>query len=206
MVLFFPRHRVVFSRVKMEMRGIEKLLVNSFIFNFFYTRTVMKNFLDFIGNGVEGNILEIGCGIGETTKKLSSIYQKAKITAIDYDKSQIEKAVKKINDERISFLVGDATELKFQREQFNIVFELNTFHHITDYRKAMKEVHRVLKHGGYFYIMDISKYFFNPLFRIIFPAEVYFSKKEFIDSLNKSGFHIEKEKREKIFFIKARKT
>jgi len=190
----------------MEMHKFEKFFINSGLFNFLYRKTVYASFFDFINNELEGKALEIGCGIGKTTSWLAKRYNKLKITAIDYDKEQIMIAKKKDIVNAV-FEQGDGTRLKFKKSSFDYAIETGVFHHIKDYKNAIKETSRVLKKNSYFYIMDVSQYFFMlwPL-RILFPPESLLTKKEFIEQLEMNGFKIEKSKGNVLLFIAAKKV
>ena len=190
----------------MEMKKSEKFFVNSNIFNFIYKKTVYNSFLKFIGKGIKGNLLEIGCGIGKTTHFLAEKYNKLKITAIDYDEEQIDIAKKNKKLNNIEFKQGDATSLNFKDNSFDYLIETNVFHHIKNYEDAIKETRRVLKKNCYFYLMDISQYFFGlPLISFLFPPESYITKTILINKLEENNFRIEKSKGSLIFFIAAKK-
>lgn len=191
----------------MEMSKFEKFFVNSSIFNFIYKKTVYNSFFNFIGGNVKGKLLEIGCGIGKTTHFLADKYNKLKITAIDYDKKQIDTAKKNKKSKNIEFKQGDAKSLNFKNNSFDYVIETNVLHHIKNYEDAIKEAKRVLKKNGYFYLMDISQYFFGlPLIRFLFPPESYITKNSLIEKLKENNFGIEKSKGRLLFFISAKKA
>jgi len=190
----------------MEMHRFEKWFVNSNLFNFLYYNTVYTSFLNFINKELKGNALEIGCGIGKTTSWLAKRYNNLKITAVDYDKEQI-KIARKNKIANAAFEHGDGTKPKFKNSAFNYVIETGVFHHIKDYKKAIKEASRVLRKNGYFYLIDISQYFFMiwPI-HLFFPPESLLTKKEFIEQLEINGFKVEKSKGRFIFFIAAKKV
>ena len=187
------------------MNKLEKLFVNSYLFNLVYKYTVYNSFLNFINRSIKGKLLEIGCGIGKTTHFLAGRYNTLIITAIDYDRGQIDIANKNRESTKIKFMQADATNLKFKPAHFDYAIETNVSHHIKNYPKAIKEVKRVLKKNGYFYLMDISQYFFTlPIIKYLFPPEAYLTKKELIKQLENTGFEIEKSNGNLIFFISAR--
>ena len=190
----------------MEMKKFEKFIVNSCFCDFLYKTIISPAFFKFINKELKGTLLEIGCGKGFTTNLISLRYKKLKITAIDYDNKQIAIAKSdKNNNKNIKILQGDATNLKFKNDSFDYCIEADVFHHIKDYGKAMKEAYRVLKNGGTFYLMDISKYFFIWPVGLFFPPESLFTKKEFINQLALTGFKVEKSKGNLLFFIAAGK-
>lgn len=188
------------------MSKFEKWFVNSSIFNLIYKKTIYNSFFNFIDEDLKGRILEVGCGIGKTTHFLVEKYKTVSITAIDYDKRQIDIANKNKKSLRIKFMQTDATKLKFKSGYFDYVIETNVFHHIKEYTKAIKEIKRILKNNSYFYLMDISQYFFDlPIIKSLFPPESYITKKECIRQLENYGFKVEKSKGRLLFFIAARK-
>jgi ubiquinone/menaquinone biosynthesis C-methylase UbiE len=98
----------------------------------------------------DARILDLGVGAGRTTKYLLEISRN--YTGIDYVPEFVERARKVFLDTNI--LVGDARDLSdFEDESFKlVVFSFNGLDCITheDRIKALKEIHRVLKKGGYF--------------------------------------------------------
>ena len=189
------------------MNCLEKPIVNSRAWNWIYKKLIYHKFIKFIGEGLKGNLLEIGCGVGKTTSWLNEKYPKIKIIAVDYDENQIDIAKKNKKSENVKFLQGDATSLKFEDNSFDYAIETNVFHHIKNYQDAIKETRRVLKKNGYFYLMDISQYFFGlPLIKRIFPPESYITKNILIDKLEENNFIIEDSKGTFIFFIAAKKV
>ena len=75
----------------MEMQKTEKIFVNNPIFNYLHNKFLVERFLKNISDNPK-SILEVGCGIGYTTKAISKKFPNSKITAMDYDKGQIRLA------------------------------------------------------------------------------------------------------------------
>jgi SAM-dependent methyltransferase len=189
----------------MEMKKFEKGFVNSKFCNFLQNVFLYPKFFVFIGKELKGRALEIGCGIGETTNRLSKKYKKLYITAIDYDLGQIIIAKRNNRLKNVNFMQGDATNLRLKNSSLDYVIETDVFHHIKNYSKAVEEAYRVLKRNGHFYLIDISKYAFTWPIRVFFPPESLFTKKEFIRQLQNKGFKIEKSSGNLFFFIAAKK-
>lgn len=177
----------------MEMHSFEKWFVNSRLFNFFHTRVFLPKVFA-LANGTVGPVmLEIGCGTGVTTHEILRRFRHARVFAIDYDAEQVEAAKRRLASfaERVTVQQGDATALALPNASIDAVFEFNVFHHIRKYERAIGEVHRVLKPGGAFYAMDLSRHFFHvPLMGSLFPPEVLFTKQDFIQRLEASGLRI----------------
>lgn len=88
--------------------------------------------------------LEIGCGTGLFTGK---IYEAVRtdITAIDISEDLLEEARAKHPENK--FMIGDAMNLDFPDNSFDVVFGSSVLHHL-DMKKSMTEIYRVLKPGG----------------------------------------------------------
>lgn len=101
------------------------------------------------------NVLDLGCGAGRTTINLYRAGYK-NIIGLDLAKSLVSYAKKycKENNLDIKFLQGDATRLPFEENQFDVViFSYNGWICIPEEenrKKALNEIHRVLKKGGLF--------------------------------------------------------
>jgi len=137
----------------------------------------------------KNKILEIGCGSGEMTKKLEN---KAKITAIDLDKKQIEEARNKIKN--AEFKIADATKLPFKNNSFDAAYSINVLHHIPPYEKVFKEIYRVLKKSGTLFLVDVRSWVFkSKIPRIIGDAyERTEPQSIIIKMLKDAGFKITK--------------
>lgn len=133
------------------------------------------------------NILEIGCGIGMTSSFLAKKFPASKIIATDFDEEQIEKAKQLYQIPNIEFRQADATNLQFADNSFDACFSFLVFHHIENFTEAIKEIHRVLKPGGRFYILDIPSKTLNLLHLPSITPGV-FSKSEFASLITDSGF------------------
>ena len=90
-------------------------------------------------------ILEIGCGPGALAEALHRWYPNADIIGIDRDTKFIEFASKNI--EGVSFMEGDATNLPFDDDAFDITISNTVQEHIEP-SAFWGEQNRVLKSGG----------------------------------------------------------
>lgn len=101
-------------------------------------------------------MLEVGCGIGFLASYLAKTY-KWTVTGIDLDPEQIERA-KSNNKENDSlrFFEADATELPFEKNEFDLVLSFDVLHHIPNWDKVLDEVSRVLRSNGMYILNDLA--------------------------------------------------
>lgn len=93
-------------------------------------------------------ILDIGCGKGFLLYEFKKIIPELTIVGVDISKYAIEKSKEEVKQ----FLqVGNATNLHFEDNEFDLVISLNTLHnlHCFDLKKALKEIERVGKKNKY---------------------------------------------------------
>lgn len=111
------------------------------------------------------NILEIGCGTGEYTKQISTMLPKANFTCLDISEKSVDVAKSKCRKRNnVKFGVGSAYNTNFKSNSFDVVCGFYILHHL-DFKKALKEVNRILKPGGriFFYEPNIL----NPIVYLI---------------------------------------
>jgi trans-aconitate methyltransferase len=91
----------------------------------------------------EEHILDVGCGTGTLTEKISE--SGAIVTGIDASPEMIAKAKQVYPN--IKFFVKDATDFSFD-EKFDAVFSNATFHWIKNQQQLLQSVYNNLKQGG----------------------------------------------------------
>lgn len=92
-------------------------------------------------------VLEIGCGTGEMSKRLSS--SGASIIATDVAPELIRFAKDTIKHRNLNFQVADATKLPFPDNYFDVVLGRSILHHV-NLAQCVTEIKRVLKVSGRF--------------------------------------------------------
>ena len=102
-------------------------------------------------------VLEVGCGIGVLSSYLAYKYS-WRVTGIDLDSEQIEIARKDQGEnEYLKFVEADATNLpSYIDDEFDLVLSFDVLHHIPDWGRAVGEIYRVLKPGGFYVLSDLA--------------------------------------------------
>lgn len=145
--------------------------------------------------------LEIGCGSGTGAQVIAEQFGAGKVIATDIDPDQIKRARKNLPpelEEKIEFRVEDAMTLQEADEMFDAVFSFGVLHHLEDWKKALKEIARVLKTGGEFFFEEPLRPFLqNVLVRAVteHPKGGEFDFQEFKDELGRNAIGIVNMKR-----------
>lgn len=103
-------------------------------------------FIDFVG--VQGEVLDVGCGTGALTFALARNKSVSKIVGVDLSEGFLAYARSKTDDPRITFEQGDAQKLPFPDGAFDCCLALLVVSFIPDAPKAAREMRRVTRPGG----------------------------------------------------------
>jgi len=121
-----------------------------------------------------GNVLDIGCGIGDFLK------YRAETVGVDVN----PETVKYCQQQKLDARIMEIDQLPFESSTFDGVLMDNVLEHIGEPELILKEVRRVLVEGGKFVVgVPGSKgYASDP------DHKVFYSKEKLIMTLSKAGF------------------
>ncbi|MCP2726893.1 class I SAM-dependent methyltransferase [Limnofasciculus baicalensis] len=144
----------------------------------------------------ETKILDLCCGSGQATRFLVEYSQN--VTGLDASPLSLGRA--KRNVPQAGYVEGLAEEMPLPDAQFDIVHTSVALHEMTPtvLRQIIKEVHRVLKPGGIFTLVDFHKptnFLFWPgvaIFLWLFETETAWQllEEDLVGLLEETGFKI----------------
>lgn len=96
-------------------------------------------------------ILDVGCGIGGTSRILAKQFPDAEVVGITLSPEQVARGSKLAKDQGLPnarFEVMDALNMTFEDNTFDLVWGCESLEHMPDKKKYFEEMVRVLKPGG----------------------------------------------------------
>lgn len=126
------------------------------------------------------DVLEVGCGGGAFCHKLKTYIPHISITGLDFDSGHIKYALDKSRQLGIDckFVNGDATQLPFSNNSFDVVYSYTVMEHIEP-NIFLEEQYRTLKEGGRIVILSVRPELNINCNRLDAPCEeeIYLSEK-----------------------------
>jgi SAM-dependent methyltransferase len=139
---------------RMKMTSIEKHFVNGPA----RTRAVAREVSELLERipVVPGSrLLDVGCGVGSAACAIAERGD-LEVVGVDVDQAQIAAAQAAATRPNLRFLAMDATALTFRDAEFDIVASSMATHHIQRWERALSEMARVLRPGGYLIYIDLT--------------------------------------------------
>jgi ubiquinone/menaquinone biosynthesis C-methylase UbiE len=106
-------------------------------------------------------VLDVGSGRGLWVLKLVKLGYR--VLGIDYEEGIVKRANQTIKEEKIQkkarFVVGDVRDINFTDNGFDMVTDIGLLQHLKkeDWKTYVDEIYRVLKSGGYFLNISLSR-------------------------------------------------
>lgn len=103
------------------------------------------------------SVLEVGCGRGGGLNFLKGRLDPESVTGLDLNEKAIKFCQNYHCQKNAAYVQGDAQHLPFESNSFDIILNVESSHRYPEPQRFFKEVHRVLRPGGYFLFTDFRK-------------------------------------------------
>ncbi len=180
----------------MKMNKFESMLMTFDLGRQAYLKGIVRKLQQISQLSPDKKILEIGCGNGIGTRLIQEYFKPSEFIATEFDPELVEIAQLKNKGARVVVEAGDATDLRFQDNEFDAVIGLSVIHHIPNWKDCLDELHRLIKPNGLLIIKELSiETFETPFGRIArrfveHPYDAMLKKKEFLEYLEQRGFKV----------------
>lgn len=109
-------------------------------------------------DGRVSRVLDLGCSIGQCTTALKQRFPQAEITGLDVGLPLLRYAHKRATDlgTDVHFRQGLAEETQLPSGQYDVILAYILFHEVPErlFKPILAEVHRLLRPGGCFTVVD----------------------------------------------------
>jgi len=109
----------------------------------------------------EGILLDAGCGPGRLSLDIMRRFPELKIIGLDISRMMLKRAGKNISaykyQDRMHLCKANVLQLPLESDSIDFVVSTLAMHHWPDPERALREIHRVLKPGGQFLIVDLRR-------------------------------------------------
>lgn len=104
-------------------------------------------------------VLEVGCGRGSLSSYFADTGHDCTLIDLSEHVMEIAEGIFKANDLKAKFFVGDANNMPFDDNSFDLIFSIGLLEHFEDVNQVIGEQIRVLDHGGTFigYVVPENK-------------------------------------------------
>lgn len=102
-------------------------------------------------------VLDLCCGTGDMATALRRQGQSAQITGADFSHRMLQRGAHKFVQHGIRPVEGDALQLPFREDSFDLVVSAFGFRNLANYDSGLSEIYRVLRPYGQIGILDFSE-------------------------------------------------
>ena len=102
------------------------------------------------------HIVELGCGSAEITRDIATSGVNRKVTAFEVDAIAHDKNQQLTDLPNVTFVLSGAQDIPLADASVDVVFMFKSLHHVPLelMDQSMREIHRVLKSGGFLYVSE----------------------------------------------------
>jgi ubiquinone/menaquinone biosynthesis C-methylase UbiE len=181
----------------MKVNWLEQIIVNSPVRLLIQEKVILRWIKSKVDLSPGGRFLEIGCGRGAGACMLLREFRPAAVHAMDLDEDMINAArhyVTEVQRQQIHLYVGDTLYLPYRDGAVDAVFGFGVLHHLPDWRAGVREIARVLKPGGVYFLEEFyPPFYLNFLVRrlVTHPEEDRFYSRDLWQALAEAGLPIQ---------------
>lgn len=133
--------------------------------------------------GVEGNVLEVGCGEGRAIRTLKKSLNGVSTFGCDFSPHSITQT--KNYRDGTSYTLSDALDLPYKEKSFDAVVVFDLIEHVTDVERVLSGINRILKDDGIFHCFVPCEIHFGTLYWFLWKTRISPDLKKFVGHIQK---------------------
>jgi ubiquinone/menaquinone biosynthesis C-methylase UbiE len=143
-------------------------------------------------------VADVGCGWGRSLPKLNQRFAPQRIVAMDVDPDMLKAAAGEnaALADKVDYLCCSSSNIRLDDNSVDLLFCHQTFHHLIDQEKAIREFFRVLKPGGVMLFAESTRrYIHSWIIRLLFrhPMDVQKTASQYLELIRSAGFEVKPE-------------
>jgi SAM-dependent methyltransferase len=97
------------------------------------------------------NALELGCGAGKALAKVVRAGSARSVLAVDLDESRFREIRIELGEagSKVRFLATDVNRIRLEKSSYDLIYAVQSVHHIEELEHLFGEVHQALRPGGF---------------------------------------------------------
>jgi len=119
-----------------------------------FNQLVNPSFLSFLQVDSAKSVLEVGSGLGLLTREVALRLPEAEVVGIEYSEAQLARADHGLPNLR--FFQGDAHDLDFEDNYFDVVYCRWVLEHVADPLRVLQEMRRVARPDGRVFVEEVD--------------------------------------------------
>jgi ubiquinone/menaquinone biosynthesis C-methylase UbiE len=138
-------------------------------------------------------VLDVGCGHGRSLPLLMDAFRPERLIGVDRERNVLVNARSRAAriGQQVSLIHGDCSALPLRDGSVNLIFCHQTFHHLVDQERSLREFYRVLRPSGLLLFAESTRaYIESWMIRWLFrhPMHAQRSADEYLMMLRAHGF------------------
>lgn len=142
------------------------------------------------------NLAKVSCGRGAGARLIDEKFSPDLLCLMDLDIKMISRARNYLGATKaknIGYLNASATFLPFNPDTFDAIFGFGFLHHVVDWQQSIKEIARVLRPGGTYYMEELYPEIYQNMVTkrlLVHPETNRFHSSDLINAIKKERFSL----------------
>ncbi len=120
----------------------------------FYVNATLEAVLQVACPNASERVLDLACGTGALGERIVRQWPTVQVVGVDVSFAMLQQAATKFALHDTHWCQAESNRLPFRDAAFDLVICANSFHYFHHASKALAEVHRLLRPGGTFIVVD----------------------------------------------------